>query len=313
MIYICQAPAKLCQAGAQLCHSGCKACSGTCGYVNKECGDNVAGLCKFVGDGCGQVFNDCGDGCSGVLKALCGLVEAALHLVIGLLAACISLACSFIRLDQPLGPFMLLSLVVNAPAAYNGLWAMSEPEVLDCREAPLLRFVRVDFAIAIVHILFAAYLKHQVIYGYQPEPNAFEDNQAVLVASIDPERQVMPSSREVGARVRRIALYDPGFCIYFFVFFGSFGYQFYGFDYGHRCDLQSMRTWNMSTLLMMYPFLAMVYTFGFICFTGITAGVETVATGVRNRQASLQARVQNSSLYVGLATTNAPPVQPGMP
>mmetsp|Transcript_108329 Transcript_108329/g.170847 ORF Transcript_108329/g.170847 Transcript_108329/m.170847 type:complete len:296 (-) Transcript_108329:1-888(-) len=294
MIYICEAPGKICQAGCGICSESCKACSGACDFVNKECGDNFASLCKVIGDNCGH-------GCSGILEASCSLLKATCYLLEAIVAACLSLACSFIRLDQPLGPFMLLSLVVNLPAAYNGLLAMSQEEVLDCRKAPLEQFVSIDFAIAIVHILFAAYLKHQVIYGYR-DPDAVD----ILPIASNPTAELpMPTSIEVGARVRRIALYDIGFCGYFFVLFGSFGYQFYGFDYGHRCDLTSWRTWNMTTLLMLYPFLAMMYTFFFLCFTGVKGGIERV----RGHQPVQQAAFDGGALYVGLASA---PAQPAM-
>jgi hypothetical protein len=196
--------------------------------------------------------------------------------------------------------------VVNVPAAYNGFFAMFEEQVEACREAPLGHFVEMDFAIAIVHILFAAYLKHQVIYGYRAPPDAFDASQAAVVASMSAQTQT-PTSAEVGERVKSIAMYDIGFCLYFFVFFGSFGYQFYGFDYGHRCDLMSWRTWNMTCLLMLYPFLTLGYTCIFLCFTGLKAGVERGTTMWNQRQGP--ARASDGAPYVALASA---PVQPAM-
>jgi len=236
------------------------------------------------------------------VKAICGIVEGVCGLICVFIKEILKNAFGLLRLDQPLGALMLLSLVFNVPAAWDSWLATYSSEVNNCREAPLGRFVQVDFLIAVGHIIFAAYIKRQVFRGPPPEDVDAFDAPAVPV-NVDAEAP-MPTAKEVGTRVKYLTLYDIGFCTYFFGMIASFVYQIFGFSYQNQCDLETWRPFKATLLLLIYPIMVLLYIPCFGCYYGVRAGVDVVGEAVGpNRQAGRTAA--DAAPYVALPS--APP------
>jgi hypothetical protein len=295
MIYIFKAPQKVCDLGCGAILGCCKGITGACQFVEKEFAQCLRGICG----GCGAVFESCGKGVTGVCEGIGKGISCVVSLFFAIVCGVVSFIFSFIRCDQPLGPFVVMAAAVNAPAAWNALTASLSDEVKNCTKAPLLTCMRVDFGLALVNMIFASYFKHRVMYGdifpvlldaEQPDPYSATNEQLLpsqQIAASGPQKN--PTLQEVGKRATTMCMEDVGFCCYCFIYVGSFVYQIHGFSYAHTCELQTSRPLMALGLLTTYPFLAGMYSCCFCCYTGAGAGLEALGGKKGKNQPKSQA------------------------
>jgi len=172
-------------------------------------------LCKPCGlarDACGatcKCFNACCEtGCKTIqetCRAGCNAFNFITHYPLGLyvMGSWITMAGVLVASGMS-----LKDIKSNSPA---------------CREARI--FFAVNCGLAVVHSIAAYYIQRQIKAKinrdeHERDPEAPKDEDLAFDKDI-PHSQVAKAATE-------IALYDFGFCLYFFLFFGSLGINVYG-------------------------------------------------------------------------------------
>jgi len=118
-------------------------------------------------------------------------------------------------LERPLGGFVLMSIIVNLIVLICALLGVINPDVKNCTD-PVMLLCLADAVLAIIHGGFGVYLQSRLVSGL------------TKAGAIGPSSS-LPSS-EIMKQAGHIALYDVGFCLYIFVFAGSFFLQRRGLD-----------------------------------------------------------------------------------
>jgi len=170
-------------------------------YIFQLCG----GICKAPCVCCQEVSKACNNCCKGCGTACDDCCKAISD-------------CWAPIVQRPLGSFVIVTWVVMAlviaccaATIPNGL----KPENKDiCRD--LVIFCLADIGLAIIHGAFALYMQRR------------------LVSALD--EQEGSSHSDIGKTLGAIMWRDIGFCLYFFVFFAAFGYNFYGIGEGRTCN-----------------------------------------------------------------------------
>jgi len=161
-------------------------------YICKGCSEVCKAPCKacdFVCTGCSKACNGACKGCS---KA-CDSVGKA----------CNDLWSPII--NGPLGCFVISTWVCMLLAGLCGAAGASSAK---CSDAQMVCGAAVGMAV--LHACFVFYLQRRIISGLKA-------------------KGVSPSSnKDLASEAGQIILYDVGFCLYIFAFFGCFGFCFYG-------------------------------------------------------------------------------------
>merc|ERR1712150_207703 len=82
------------------------------------------------------------------------------------------------------------------------------------------------------------------------------------------------SSREIVGQAGKIVMYDIGFCLYIFFFFGAAGFCCYGMVATLDCD-GSTGGFVACLLLVIYAFITWNFSFCWYCCQCICGGIET--------------------------------------
>jgi len=196
--------------------------------------------CKACGKACEEWSNACA-GCSK-----------------GINDCCKSIGDFFAPVTRrPLGTYVIGTLVcMIAVGSLSGVTLSN----IDCDGPKIPCYVNIAFSA--VHSAFAFYIQARLAtaMGIDGDVTAF-------------------TYRQVAKKAREVMAYDVSFCLYFFFFFGSFGYSCYNFTEYGDCD-GTGPAWSATALLVAYGvgvFNYILCWYGFQCCCG---GVEKV-TGRR--------------------------------
>lgn len=160
-------------------------------------------------------------------------------------------------LDKPLGGYVLLASLLMLPAAICGGLGAIHPHVRDCSEAPLMALCAVNVMLGVIHILFAFYVQRRLIRGL----NGFDDIQGLHGSSQRPQQAgEQVNAKELMQNAGNVVLYDIGFCIYVFVFMGSFFFNLVGLSWPSSCVPLDTSMPTISALLLV---VFGIFAFGF--------------------------------------------------
>eukprot|EP00443_Scrippsiella_acuminata_P092739 CAMPEP_0115390506 /NCGR_PEP_ID=MMETSP0271-20121206/10236_1 /TAXON_ID=71861 /ORGANISM="Scrippsiella trochoidea, Strain CCMP3099" /LENGTH=315 /DNA_ID=CAMNT_0002814049 /DNA_START=147 /DNA_END=1095 /DNA_ORIENTATION=+ len=145
--------------------------------------------------------------------------------------------------------------MLTIPAFACAAGSLTDADVVGCSTHPLVMLCGVNAVLAIVHLGMALYLQKRLVHGLEPgilnTHGAAADGQA-------PQNL---SSKELMARAGQVVLYDVGFCIYVFVFFGAFVLQCTGFGWIGGCDPSSPLPYIAASLHVMFTLMAVFFGF----------------------------------------------------
>jgi len=166
----------------------------------------------------------------------------------------------------PLGGFLLLSVVLNVPAALCALSANSDSQVQNCTAASVATLCKVDLFLAAVHLVFPVYMKLKIE----------RDEASGLEAPLDTGAPKQTRFRKIRDGVRNLALYDLFTCIYMFVFVFSAVWNVMGSTWIQSCLLTSLAPTSMVSLELVFFFLSIVYVACAVCFVNCADCYEGV-------------------------------------
>mmetsp|Transcript_94330 Transcript_94330/g.177510 ORF Transcript_94330/g.177510 Transcript_94330/m.177510 type:complete len:301 (+) Transcript_94330:101-1003(+) len=170
----------------------------------------------------------------------------------------ISKACQCIMdpickaMDRPLGGYVLLNALVCLPAAVCAGVGLANEKVRDC-DSPLMMFCAADVVLGLIHFCFSLYIQGQIVKGFEKEPLSSGAGQGEA-----------PSAKELMNRAGHLVCYDIGFCMYFFVFVGSFGLNCVGLSWTTDCGGTAM-PYVAASLLLMFAFMAVSFIYCWYC------------------------------------------------
>lgn len=184
--------------------------------------------------------SECGKACDDVCKEL------------GKCCACITdPICK--AMDRPLGGYVMLNLFVCLPAAVCAGVGLANQEVRDC-DSPLMMFCAADAALGVIHFCFSLYIQQQIVKGFESAP---------LTAGTGSSEA--PSAKELMNRAGHIVCYDVGFCLYVFVFVGSFGLNCVGLAWTTECGNGTAMPYVAASLLILFGFMAVSFIYCWYC------------------------------------------------
>eukprot|EP00928_Gymnodinium_smaydae_P010879 TRINITY_DN1409_c0_g1_i1.p1 TRINITY_DN1409_c0_g1~~TRINITY_DN1409_c0_g1_i1.p1 ORF type:complete len:384 (-),score=54.62 TRINITY_DN1409_c0_g1_i1:221-1372(-) len=255
------------------------------------------GGCKCFGDGCDKV-------CNGISRA-CDTCCAPLTKV-----------C-----DRPLGVFVFITAAVCLPASLCAVLAVGNEEIRACEGKLVVILCAANLSIGILNVCFTLYLQRRLVFGIQQE-EAVHGSTAEL------------TSKELLNRAGHIMIYDIGFCLYFFVYLGSFILNIMGKAWIAKCVVDtglttSLPDWSSSLMIgwsVVAVFFAFLWYFALTCDDACTpkkkppqqhpasSGMPPAAP--RRRRGFLMRLLFGSgvsSAGAGLKQARAPPVVAGHP
>lgn len=182
------------------------------------------------------ICKGCDDGCKGCSKA-CDNVCGGFAKCMGAVCAPLAQVC-----DRPLGSYVVMTWLFNIPAAGMAGASLANAGVKECTEAPLMMSNGANAALGLIHAGFAIYLQQRLVHLLRKAGGEGGDQN--------------PSPKDLMKRAWDIILYDVGFCIYIFVFIGSFGFNCYSMSWPGRCNTGTSLPFFASMLLVMFAFAA---------------------------------------------------------
>lgn len=211
-------------------------------------------------------------------------------------------------LDRPLGSYVVMTGCLNLPACLFAVIGIADREVRACSASPMTIFCLTNVVLGILHSGFALYLQQRLVSGMQSQ--TFMGQQAAELGAADPNH--MPTSKELMKRAGNILLYDIGFCVYVFVFVGSFGFNCAGMGWAADCPGASLPGLSAG-LMLFFAFLAVGFFILWYCSLACDSAVGGVL-GTRARPSGQPAQ-QNRGLarVVFGRTMGAPMAQVMMP
>jgi len=150
-------------------------------------------------------------------------------------------------LERPLGGYVLCAFIANLVALLcAGIGGVNEG-VSDCSNVQLLCFANVG--LALVHTGFALYLQSRLVQG---------------MAKAAPTAQ--GTSKEIMTQAGHIMLYDVGFCLYLFVFVGSFGLNVVGMSWASACNSGTALPFLGALCMVMFALFVGFFSCFWFCF-----------------------------------------------
>eukprot|EP00429_Kryptoperidinium_foliaceum_P098456 CAMPEP_0176237024 /NCGR_PEP_ID=MMETSP0121_2-20121125/27638_1 /TAXON_ID=160619 /ORGANISM="Kryptoperidinium foliaceum, Strain CCMP 1326" /LENGTH=187 /DNA_ID=CAMNT_0017576459 /DNA_START=183 /DNA_END=746 /DNA_ORIENTATION=- len=182
-------------------------------------------------------------------------------------------------MNGPLGPYVIGTWIVALLVAIcGGLGFMSA----DCDEAVIACGILIG--IGVVHACFAYYLQRQIVSG------------------IMKRGQQPTNSKELAREAGNILLYDVGFCLYIFFFFGAWGWCFYSFA---MMSCGAGAGFAAAGILIFFGFMSTFYMFGWYCcncFAGSVGGkIPSFVQGGPPQQQPQQQQQQPRPVIMGVA------------
>lgn len=198
-------------------------------YCFKACDD----ACKSCSKCCDDACKGCGDCCAPCSTAL----------------------------DRPLGSYVLMSGVLNIPAAACAAISFASEDVRGCSVQPLNALCGLNFVLGLGHFAMALYVQRRLVYGLNNAGSMPGAGAAPLSAA---GSHSIPAN-ELMTRAGHIVCYDVAFCLYLFAFVGSFALQCFGFNWIRACRASSSLPWVSATLLTVFAFAAVGFAFLWYC------------------------------------------------
>lgn len=198
----------------------------------------------------------CGSCCEGISK-FCDCISKCCGGICSGISHCFS-GCFGPIIHNPLGGYVIGTWVVMALVIACFICTITE---VTCDGPKIVAYVDITFAV--VHAIFAFYIQRRLICAI--------GEQAV---------QEMTHS-EIAARARHVMAYDVGFCLYFFIFCGSFVYNCTVFGVLSQCG-GSGPGWSGAALLLMYGLGVWHYA---ICWFACQCCCGTYESAVQKREA----------------------------
>lgn len=255
MIYLCQ-PCKLAS----------QACGGACTGMQKMCGEScsaIQGLCR----GACNIFTfithyPLGGYVMGTWATMI-LVIVASGLTVTKIGAGTDVVGS--STSTGTGTVAINSTTTIAPSAAPA----STTEVSDvCMEAQMFCFVNI--ALGVAHFVMSRYVQWRIKQKINAEMGGTAENDVLENADI-PHAQIAQAARH-------IFMYDIGFCLYFFVFFGSLGYNLYSIGTVGNCTPDADWGWTAATMMILYGFGCSFYFFCWYCMQACCGAAKKGAT-----------------------------------
>eukprot|EP00445_Apocalathium_hangoei_P005994 CAMPEP_0203856082 /NCGR_PEP_ID=MMETSP0359-20131031/9979_1 /ASSEMBLY_ACC=CAM_ASM_000338 /TAXON_ID=268821 /ORGANISM="Scrippsiella Hangoei, Strain SHTV-5" /LENGTH=362 /DNA_ID=CAMNT_0050772667 /DNA_START=43 /DNA_END=1131 /DNA_ORIENTATION=+ len=195
-------------------------------YIFKACD----GSCKGCGQACDRVCSGCGGACAKICEPLNKVLE------------------------RPLGGFVLFTAFLCLPATICAAISMVDEEVTKCDKA--IAFCAANVALGVMHFGVALYLQIRLTHRLQ------KDGQLTASGSSTTDQAAQNlTAKELMERAGHIVLYDVVFCLYAFVFAGSFFFQFVGLSWISGCRISSSLPYIASTLLILFCMMAISFAF----------------------------------------------------
>mmetsp|Transcript_93766 Transcript_93766/g.205214 ORF Transcript_93766/g.205214 Transcript_93766/m.205214 type:complete len:227 (-) Transcript_93766:472-1152(-) len=161
--------------------------------------------------------------------------------------------------NNPLGGYVIGTWVVMAGVLFGSGYSLSQ---VDCDE-PKVPCIA-NCGLALIHIAFAFYIQRRLVGALTKEPTTMTHN-------------------EIAAKAREVMMYDVGFCLYFFVFIGSFGYNCSVFDALSECE-GTGPAWTAAAFMLLYGFGVWNYAlcwYGCQCCCGTFESARSQAMGTQ--------------------------------
>jgi len=217
----------------QPCKLASQACGAACGGMQQCCGES----CKTISECC---------------RGVCNIFSSITQYPLG---------------NYVMGTWAFMILVIAASGATVGKIAGGTSSygingttielggVSDnCTAAQMFCFINIAFAF--VHFVMAWYIQWRIKQKVNEDMGG--DSRDDKIQGVD-----IPHAT-IAAAAQHIALYDIGFCLYFFLFFGIFGYNIYGIgDVADCTDAGS--GWVGATIMICYTLGAGNYFFCWFC------------------------------------------------
>jgi len=171
-----------------------------------------------------------------------------------------------------MGTWVLMACILGA-SAYT-VSNIKDVPGQKCGDA--MAFFGANCAIALVHCVMAFYLQYKIKAfinkeEHEKNPGAAADEDLCFDKDI-PHAQISAAARHIG-------LYDIGFCLYFFAFYGALGYNMYGMGSLEDCEGENVwQGWFAASGMIGYGFFCSWYFFCWYCMQACCGAKE-------NRQA----------------------------
>mmetsp|Transcript_124019 Transcript_124019/g.246965 ORF Transcript_124019/g.246965 Transcript_124019/m.246965 type:complete len:315 (-) Transcript_124019:48-992(-) len=190
--------------------------------------------CRAIDGAC----NACSKSCDGLCK-FCGRICSPINAI----------------LDRPLGGYVLLSSICTILAAILAVIGLIDTKLRACG---LTVLCLANIVLGPAHACFGVYLQQKLLHGLR-NPGSLN---SISVEGSEKPSDEQPTSRELLSRAGQILLYDVGFCIYFFVFVGSFVLNCVGLSWTNDCHGGAGSTAGLAALLMvLFAIFAVGFTF----------------------------------------------------
>jgi len=231
-----------------------------CKLASQACGATCTGLQKVCGESCTAIQGAC--------RGLCNIFTFITHYplggyVMGTWATMILVVVASGLTVQKIG-----AGTSSADTDGNSTSTSDDTEVSDdCKNAQMFCFVNI--ALGIVHFAMSRYMQWRIKQKISADLERDIENEDIPHANI-------------AAAARHIFMYDIGFCLYFFVFFGSLGYNIYGIGAVGNCTPDADYGWAAATMMILYGFGCSFYFFCWYCMQaccGSASKLKTKATG----------------------------------
>lgn len=143
----------------------------------------------------------------------------------------------------------MLTTVLCLPAAMCAALSLADEEVVACDRGQ--ETSTANLALGVVHPLMALYLQTKLFHGLQQRdvPLTAADGRD-LAASEQTQARVLME------RAGHVVLYDVLFCLYIFVFVGSFVFQLVALSWASSCGSSSPLPYAAATLLLLFGMMA---------------------------------------------------------
>jgi hypothetical protein len=144
---------------------------------------------------------------------------------------------------KPAGNFIMMSMVFCLPACFlalGGLVGGAPAGMRGCDN--LMMFCVADVALGLMHIGFWIYFQQRLISGLEAKGQGLASNNMMNEAA-------------------QIVMWDFGFCLYIFVYFGSFGFNVWGFGTA-SCNTCALFA---AIIMVLYGFAGMGFMMLWFC------------------------------------------------
>lgn len=230
--------------------------------------------CGSACSGCGRACNEAGKACNAACSGCCDVCGHSCQACDDALGNCCHTICSpFVKvLERPLGSYVVLTAMINVPAAACAIAGLVSKEVQGCEVRPLTSLCAVDACLAILHICFAVYLQSRLFYGLQDREIAM----ATRKSSAAPQANARAS--ELMNYAGHLVLYDVGFCLYIFVFVFSIAFNCFSFSWIPMCNVGSPLPWICASLLVLFFIMATHFSCLWVCALSCQACCQSTSS-----------------------------------